>query len=108
VDDGDGNMPNFKRTTTASRAYDEAYAAHYATKDLHQALGLYRGVIAEHPNTQEAEYSRTQMHNIANSLVSKEDLLSAQVELAFARLELEEELENEPAAATPSAPEIPS
>lgn len=79
-------MPDFKRTTMASRAYDKAHDAHYATKDLHQALGLYKGVMAAHPDTQEAEYSRTQMHNIVKSVVSKEDLLLAQVDLALAHL----------------------
>ena len=48
-------MPDFKRTTMASRAYDKAHEAHYATKDLHHALELYKGVMAEHPDTQEAE-----------------------------------------------------
>ena len=79
-------MPDFKRTTMASRAYDKAHVAHYGTNDLHQALELYKGVMAAYPDTQEAEYSRTQMHNIVKSVVPKEDLLIAQVDLALARL----------------------
>ncbi len=79
-------MPDFKRTTMASRAYDKAHDAHYAIKDLHQALELYNGVLAEHPDTQEAEYSRTQMQNIVKSVVPTKDLLAAQVELALAHL----------------------
>ena len=79
-------MPDFKRTTMASRAYDKAHDAHYAIKDLHQALELYKGVMAVYPDTQEAEYSSTQMHNIVKNVVPKEDLLIAQVDLALARL----------------------
>jgi hypothetical protein len=91
----------------ASRAYDKAHTAHYATKDLHDALGLYRGVLADHPDTQEAEYSRTQMHNIVKRVVPKEDLLTAQVELALARLEHERSHDNEQIPLTPLASELP-
>ena len=80
-------MPDFRRTTMASRAYDKAHAAHYATKDLRNALGLYEGVLADYPDKQEADYSRSQMQNIVNGVVPKDDLLAAQVELALARLE---------------------
>jgi len=83
---GDEHMPDFKRTTMARRAYDKEHNARYAAKDLHQALELYQGVVTAHPDTQEAEYSRTQMHNIAKSVVPTEDLLAAQVELALASL----------------------
>ena len=79
-------MPDFIRTTMASRAYDKAHTAHYATKDLHQALGLYWVVMATHPDTLEAEYSRTQMQNIVKSVVPTEELLAAQIELTIAHL----------------------
>ena len=79
-------MSDHIATTEAGRRYAAAHEEHYATKDLHEALELYMGVMAAHPNTKEAEYSRTQMHNIVKSVVPKEDLLIAQVELALARL----------------------
>jgi hypothetical protein len=80
-------MPDFKRTTMASRAYDKAHAAHYATKDLRNALGLYKCVLADYPDTQEADYSRTQMQNIVKGVVPNDELLVAQVELALVHLE---------------------
>ncbi|UCD24141.1 MAG: hypothetical protein JSW51_14125 [Gemmatimonadota bacterium] len=82
-------MSNDAAHTEAGRQYAAAHAAHYAKKDLHEALGLYKNVMAGYPNTQEAEYSRTQMLNIAKSVVSKTDLLAAQVELTLAHLERE-------------------
>jgi hypothetical protein len=101
-------MPNFRRTTMASRAYDKAHTAHYATKNFHDALELYKGVLALYPNTQEAEYSRTQMHNIVKGVVPKDDLLTAQVEQALACLELVGPPETGAAALTPIASELPS
>lgn len=94
-------MSNGKRTTMASRQYEAAHKAHYAKKDLHEALGLYKGVLAAYPNTHEAEYSRTQMHNIAKSVVSNEDLLAAQVELTLALLERERPSDAGPSSLTP-------
>jgi hypothetical protein len=82
-------MSNDTAPTEAGRRYAAAHAAHYAQKDLHGALGLYRDVMAAYPNTREAEYSRTQMLNIANAVVPKKELLAAQVELTLARLERE-------------------
>jgi hypothetical protein len=92
--------------TDAGRQYLAAHAAHYATKDLHEALRLYRGVMVAHPNTQEAEYSRTQILNIVNSVVPKQELLDAQAELALAHLKHETPPDVEPAPTTtlPSEP----
>ena len=72
-----------EQLTEAGKQYAEAYAAHYTTKDLHEALELYKAIMAEHPNTKEAEYSRMQIQNIVQSVVSKQRLLDAQVELAL-------------------------
>jgi len=72
-----------EQLTEAGKQCAEAYAAHYTTKDLHEALELYKGIMAEHPNTKEAEYSRTQIQNIVQSVVPKQRLLDAQVELAL-------------------------
>ena len=72
-----------EQLTEAGKQYAEAYASHYTTKDLHEALELYKAIMAEHPNTKEAEYSRTQIQNIVQSVVPKQRLLDTQVELAF-------------------------
>ena len=101
-------MRNDTALTEAGKQYAEAHAAHYTTKDLHEALELYKGVMAAHPNTKEAEYSRTQMHNIVKSVVPKEDLLAAQVELTLACLEREERSNLEPAPLTLPASGLPS
>jgi hypothetical protein len=72
--------------TDAGRHYATAYDAHYLTRDLHQALDLYRDVMAMHPNTQEAKYARAQIHRIVNRVVPRQVLLDAQVELALVHL----------------------
>ena len=82
-------MRNDTPLTKAGKQYAEAHAAHYTTKDLREALELYKGLMATHPNTKEAEYSRTQMQNIVKSVVPKQKLLDAQVELALTCLRLQ-------------------
>jgi hypothetical protein len=77
-------MRNDTGLNEAGRQYAAAYEAHYTTKDLHEALELYRGVIVAHPKTQEAEYSRSQIQNIVNAVVPKQELFDAQVDLAMA------------------------
>jgi len=52
---------------------------HYKTKDLSEALALYRGVVGARPDTHEAKYSRTQIQNIAKSVVPKQELWDAEV-----------------------------
>ena len=106
-------MRNDTGLTEAAQQYAAAHAAHYTTKNLHGALELYRGIMAVHPNTQEAEYSRTQIHNIVKGVVPKQELLMAQVELALAHLEDEGPPDEgppdvEPAPVTPLASELPS
>lgn len=91
----------------AGQQYAAAHAAHYTTKNLHEALGLYQGVMVAHPDTREAEYSRTQIQNIAHSLVPEQELLNAQVELALAHLEREGPPDAEPAPVAPLASELP-
>ncbi len=76
-------MRNETEPTESANQYAGAYAAHYTTKDLHKAIDLYKAIMAAHPNTKEAEYSRTQIQNIAKSVVPNERLLDAQVELAL-------------------------
>jgi len=75
----------------AGREYAAAHAAHYAAKDLPLALRLYRAILASHPGTPEADYSRTQVQNIVNAVIPREELLDHQMEIAlahFARVEL--------------------
>ena len=82
-------MTNDTELTEASRQYAAAYAAHYTGHDLLAALQLYSKVVASHPGAQEAGYSRAQVHNIVNTVVPKQELLDAEMELALAHLEHE-------------------
>jgi hypothetical protein len=103
---GEEYMRDDRTLAEAGQQYAAAYAAHYTTKDLYEALGLYQGVMVAHPDTREAEYSRSQLQNIATSVVPKQDLLDAQVELAFAHLEREGPQEVEPAPTALLASEL--
>ena len=76
-------MRNETELTEAGKPYAEAYSTHYTTKDLHKAIDLYKNIMAAHPNTKEAEYSRTQIQNIVQSVVPNQKLLEAQLELAL-------------------------
>jgi len=98
-------MSNDGVSTAAGRQYAAAHAAHYATKDLHEALDLYRGVMVAHPSTPEAGYSRTQIDNIVKSVVPEEDLLAAHIALILACFEREETSDVQPAPLTPLASE---
>ena len=81
-------MRNETAPTEASQQYTAAYAAHYTGHDLPLALRLYQKLLASHPSTREAGYSRMQVQNIVNAVVPKQELLEAQMELVrvhFAR-----------------------
>ena len=93
-------------TTEVCRQYEAAYAAHYKTKDLSEALGLYRALIVAHPDTPEAGYSQSQIHNIAKGVVPKQKLLTAQINLAISHLGNKEPLDIEASPAPQSAPEV--
>ena len=82
-------MKHETELTEAGRQYAAAYAAHYKGCDLPAALQLYTKVMASHPGAQEADYSRMQIQNIVNTVVPKQELQDAQVELALAHLEHE-------------------
>jgi hypothetical protein len=75
--------------TKASKQYAAAHEAHYKTKNLHEALELYKDITAVHPNTPEADYSLSQIQNIVKSVVPKQELLAAHLDLALAHLEPE-------------------
>lgn len=77
-------MRNQAETTEAGREYAAAYAVHYTERDLPGALRLYVNVIASHPDEEEADFSRAQVQNIVNTVVPKQELFDAQVNLAAA------------------------
>lgn len=72
--------------TKATKQYLAAYTAHYTAMDLRKAIELYKGVLASHPNTVEAGYAQSQIDNIVNTVVPKQELLDAQVAFAWSRL----------------------
>jgi hypothetical protein len=80
-------MRNGAGYTEAGQRYAAAHAAHYRTKDMREALELYKGVMAAHPDTREAGYSRTQIQNIVNTVVPKHELFDAHLDLALAHFE---------------------
>jgi hypothetical protein len=76
-------MKDDTKPNAANREYAIAYAAHYTTRNLPAAIQLYKNLVAFHPDSVEAAYSRKQIQNIVNAVVSKEELLDAQVSLAL-------------------------
>ena len=68
-------------STASARDYAKAYATHYSQRDLLAALGFYGDVIELHPESDEAEYSRSQMRNIVKAVVPAQELLDSQLEL---------------------------
>ncbi len=73
--------------TQVAREYAAAYAAQYSQRDLGLALQLYERLIASHSSAREAGYARSQVRNIVDAIVPEQELLDAQIELAFAHLE---------------------
>ena len=71
------------RPTEADQQYATAYDAHYKTKDVYKAFKLYERIIAAHPDTQEAGYSRSQVQNIVNTVVPKQKVMDALAKLAL-------------------------
>ena len=80
-------MKNKNNITVAGQDYKKAYNIHYKIKDLPKAFKLYRGIIADYPNTDEAGYSLSQVKNIVNAVVPKQEVLDALAELTFAHFE---------------------
>jgi hypothetical protein len=60
---------------------------HYKTKDLPEAFKLYRSIIADYPETKEAGYSLSQVQNIVNSVVPKQEVMDSLVALTLAHFE---------------------
>jgi len=80
-------MENSTILTDAGKKYAAAYDTHYTVKDMHEAFVLYGRLIAAHPNTQEAKYSRSQVKNIVNAVVPKQEIMDALVKLALVHFE---------------------
>lgn len=80
-------MINNTKLTEAGQQYATAYDAHYTTKDMYKAFKLYGRIIAAHPDTDEAGYSRSQVQNIVNAVVPKQKVMDALVELALTHFE---------------------
>lgn len=80
-------MINNTKLTEAGQQYATAYDAHYTTKDMYKAFKLYGRIIAAHPDTHEAGYSRSQVQNIVNAVVPKQKVMDALVELALTHFE---------------------
>lgn len=80
------DMRNDIVVTTVGQEYGAAYAAHYEERDLHAALALYQSLVAAHPDSPEAGYSRSQIQNIVKAVVTLETLSEAHVDLATAHL----------------------
>jgi hypothetical protein len=75
----------------AGTQYRAAHAMHYTAKDLRAALDQYLALIERNPDSKEAGYSRTQIDNIAKSIVAPNHLLGTHVHLVRARLAQMEE-----------------
>jgi hypothetical protein len=99
-------MRNETPPTEASQHYAAAYAAHYTTKDLREALELYKSILAAHPDTQEAGFSRSQILNIAHLVVPKKELFDALVNLALAHSKHGDQPDGRRARVTPLVPEL--
>lgn len=72
---------------TARQCAAAAPAHGFTTKDLNDALELYRSIVAASPNAQVAEYARVQIRNIVKAVVPRQAILDAQVMLALTVLE---------------------
>ena len=85
-------------STEAGRQYASAYDAHYTTKDIHKAFTLYEDIIAAHPDTKEAGYSKSQVQNIVNAVVPKKEIMDSLMELARIHFDPKVPLDAEPAS----------
>jgi hypothetical protein len=80
-------MKNRNNVTVAGQDYTKAHDMHYKTKDLPKAFKLYRGIISDYPKAKEAGYSLSQIQNIVNAVVPKQEVMDAIVALTLAHFE---------------------
>lgn len=92
------DMKLTKEHAPAAEQYAVAYAKHYSEKDLSAALRSYDHLITTHPDAPEAECARSQIRNIAKSVIPAPELLAAELQLALRCLRPGSEL---PATASP-------
>ena len=71
----------------AARQYATAYEIHYAHKNMGEAFKLYKEILTAYPDTKEAGYAKSQIQNIVNAVVPKEESLRVQMDLAAAAFE---------------------
>jgi len=80
-------MPQTIQPTEAGLQYAEAYQAHYGAKNVHTAFVLYNRIIAEHPESPEADYCRSQLQNILKAVVPKQKIAGAMLQLITTHFE---------------------
>ena len=80
-------MKNRNNATATDQNYTKAHDMHYKTKDLPRAFKLYRSIIADYPETEEAGYSLSQVKNIMNEVVPKQEVMDTLVALTLAHFE---------------------
>jgi hypothetical protein len=79
-------MKKATQETESGQQYAAALEAHYKTKDLSEALGLYRTIMDAQPESLEAEYSRSQIQNIARAVVPTDELFDVLLGLTLAHV----------------------
>jgi hypothetical protein len=79
---GELDMVENRLSEEAGQQYATAYDTHYTTKDIHKAFTLYEDIIAAHPDTKEAGYSKSQVQNIVNAVVPKKEIMDSLMRLA--------------------------
>jgi hypothetical protein len=80
------NMEEETVGTASAQQYAAAYETHYTTRDLREALRLYKSIMVESPDSAEAGYSRSQIQNIAKAVVPEKELSDAQWDLALSHV----------------------
>ena len=80
-------MNNNNSVTATGKQYTTAHDMHYRTKDMPKAFELYRGIITDYPDTKEAGYSLSQIHNIVKDVVPKQEVMDALVSMTLDHFE---------------------
>jgi hypothetical protein len=70
--------------TDAGKLYAAAYAAQFATRDIHKAFRLYQTLVAAFPRSKEAGNAKMQIRNIVNNLSARHESLTDQMDSASA------------------------
>jgi len=96
-------MKNNNSDTEAGKQYTAAHDVHYKTKDMPEAFKLYRGIIADHPDTKEAGYSLSQVHNIVKDVVPKQEVMDGLVAMTLGHFDKDLPSDVKPASEAPIA-----